>query len=269
MIKFLVFFIFFIIFLKILINFDNYKQNINMKKTILKSIFVILLLSIITIAFYFLFKALGINDIESLKLILNKNKAISWLIYILLFISSTVCLAFFPATSLTYITVAIILFGSLNAFILSSVSILIASIILYAFGYFGANKIIKWCIGEKSLEKSQKLLNNRSYLLLFLMYLFPLFPDDALCVVAGSIKMKFIPYLILILIGRTVGIATICFIGSGILDFNALSYIDWFVLINIILVDLIIIFTYQSKVESWIKNRFKRKKINKETIENK
>ena len=234
-----------------------------MKKTILKSILVVVILAAITVGFYFLFKFLGISDIESLKIILNKNKSISFLIYVLLFILSTVCLAFFPATSLTYITVSIILFGSLNAFILSSISIIIASLILYAFGYFGANKVIKWCIGEKSLEKSKKLLNSKSYLLLFLMYLFPLFPDDALCVVAGLLKMKFLPYFIIILIGRTVGIATICFIGSGILDFSVLSYIDWFVLVNIILVDLIIIFTYQSKVELWVKNKFKKNKENK------
>ena len=84
------------------------------------------------------------------------------------------------------------------------------------------------------------------------MFLFPIFPDDALCMVAGMTKMKFWYFAIIVAIFRTIGIASICFLGSGFINWAALSIIDWFVLINVCVFDIVLIFKYQHKIEKFI-----------------
>ena len=67
--------------------------------------------------------------------------------------------------------------------------------------------------------------------------------------------MKYWYFAIIALICRTVGIATICFLGSGFIDWAALSLVDWFVLINVVVFDIVLIFKYQNKIEKFILRR--------------
>jgi uncharacterized membrane protein YdjX (TVP38/TMEM64 family) len=47
------------------------------------------------------------------------------------------------------------------------------------------------------------------------MMIFPFFPDDILCMVAGLIRVSFKFYIISILICRSISIALISFLGTG------------------------------------------------------
>jgi uncharacterized membrane protein YdjX (TVP38/TMEM64 family) len=89
-----------------------------------------------------------------------------------------------------------------------------------------------------------------------MMFMFPIFPDDALCLVAGMTKMRYWYFAIIVLIFRSIGIVTIC-LGINFIDWATLTLIDYFVLINIIAIDLIAIFKYQHKIEKWITRRKK------------
>ena len=84
------------------------------------------------------------------------------------------------------------------------------------------------------------------------MFLFPSFPDDALCMVAGMTKMKYWYFATIVAICRTFGVATFVFIGSGVLPFGELNVIEWFMLINILIFDVVLIFKYSDKLEKLI-----------------
>ena len=91
------------------------------------------------------------------------------------------------------------------------------------------------------------------------MFLFPVFPDDALCMAAGMTKMRYWYFAIIVLIFRSIGIATICFLGSSIIKWAELSIIDWFVLINAVIIDIYAVFKISGKIEAKIKSKNSQK----------
>ncbi len=105
-----------------------------------------------------------------------------------------------PIPSFITIAVGVLLFGPLKCAIYSFLGIFIGSIVAYYVGKFLGAKIVKWVIGENSLNRILTLLKGKNELLLTIMFLFPFFPDDALCFVSGitSISEKFFFYMVLV-----------------------------------------------------------------------
>jgi uncharacterized membrane protein YdjX (TVP38/TMEM64 family) len=76
---------------------------------------------------------------------------------------------------------------------------------------------------EKRIQKSyifnhspfNHLTNNISVYTLFIMYLFPGFPDDLLAILAGLTRMKFPHFFLALLLGRMPGIFLLASIGEG------------------------------------------------------
>lgn len=225
-----------------------------MKKWI-KILLLLLAAAALSVGIYFTLKALGITSIEGIREFVSNCGAWSWVVFIALFILCSTLLCFIPGTSATFIAVAIIMFGALKGFIISTISVFLASSLMFWIGNTLGEKAAVKIVGKESLEKAQNLLDIKSKMLLPLMFLFPVFPDDALCMVAGMTKMRYWYFAIVAAIFRTVGIATICFLGSGFIDWSQLSITDWFVLVNICVFDIIFIFKYQNKIEKFILKR--------------
>ena len=213
---------------------------------------VVLVLAAISVGIYFALRAAGITSVEGLRALIAKCGAWGWVAFIALFTISSTLLCFVPGTSATFIAVSILLFGAWQGFIISTVSVFLASSLMFLIGNTLGEQVAGKIVGKDSLQKAQNLLDMKSKMLLPLMFLFPVFPDDALCMVAGMTKMKYWYFAIVALIFRTIGIATICFLGSGFINWAALSLVDWFVLINVCAFDIFFIFKYQSKIENFI-----------------
>ena len=231
-------------------------------KNWIKILLVLLSAAIISVGIYFILRACGITSIEGLRELISKCGAWGWIVFIVLFVICSILLCFVPATSATFIAVSILLFGALNGFIISTISVFLASSLMFLIGNTLGEKTAIKIVGKESLEKAQNLLDIKSKMLLPLMFLFPIFPDDALCMVAGMTKMRYWYFAVVAAIFRTVGIATICFLGSGFIDWSQLKITDWFVLINVCALDIFYIFKYQNKIEKFILRR--RNKKNKE-----
>lgn len=235
-------------------------------KTWLKILIIVLVTAALSVGIYFTLKACGITTIEGIRELVSKAGAWSWIVFIVLFTACSILLCFIPGTSATFIGVSIIMFGALNGFIVSTISVFIASSLMFLIGNTFGEKAAAKIVGKESLEKAQNLLDVKSKMLLPLMFLFPIFPDDALCMVAGMTKMRYWYFAVVVLIFRTIGIATICFLGSGFIDWTQLKITDWFVLINVCVFDIVLIFKYQNKIEKFI---LRKKSKNNQQIEHK
>lgn len=95
-------------------------------------------------------------------------------------------------------------------FILTVLSAYMAGAILaYWLGRWFGKKAVKWCAGsEEDYNKWSSMLNTKGKWWYFLTVLFPCFPDDLLCIVAGAVKFKFWFYFFANLIGRGIGLIT-------------------------------------------------------------
>lgn len=206
----------------------------------------------VSVGIYFILRACGVTNIDKLREIIARCGAWGWIAFIALFTTCSTLLCFMPGTSATFIGVSIVMFGAWKGFAVSTISVFLASSLMFFIGnHFGEKAAIK-LVGKESLEKAQNLIDVKSKMLLPLMFLFPVFPDDALCMVAGMTKMRFWYFAVVVAIFRTIGIASICFLGSGLINWAELSLVDWFVLITCCLVWIFAIFKYQHKIEKFI-----------------
>ncbi len=149
-----------------------------------------------------------------------KNSWYGWLIIILLQVVITTVLCFIPGASMAFI----MLLGAIysvkwQAFLLAFMGVLISSCLMYVMGRIGGYRICRKLLGEEDCNKASNLLNNRGVIFFPIMMLFPIFPDDALVMIAGTLKMSLKWFIPSIVIGRGIGIATIIF-GLGSIPFD-------------------------------------------------
>ncbi len=144
-----------------------------------------------------------------------KNSWYGWVILILFQVVVTTLLSFIPGASMAFILLVQTLYKTpWQAFLLTFIGVLISSALMYSTGRIGGYAICKKLLGEEDSKKASELLNDKGVVFFPLMMLFPIFPDDALTMIAGTLKMSLKWFIPSIVIGRGIGIATIIF-GLG------------------------------------------------------
>lgn len=58
---------------------------------------------------------------------------------------------------------------------------------------------------------------DRHFVTLFMMFLLPFLPDDALCFISGLSRLRFHAFLLFVLIGRPPGMLVSSLVGAGIM----------------------------------------------------
>ena len=142
-----------------------------------------------------------------------------------------------------------------QAFLLSFSSVMISSTVMYIVGRFGGYKICTKLLGEEDCEKSLGLLRDKGTVFFPLMMMFPIFPDDALVMVAGTLKMSLKWFIPSIIVGRGVGIATVVF-GFAIVPFEKFTSVwHWIGFVFLCLVFLFIVFFFANKFNKMLEKR--------------
>ena len=179
----------------------------------------------------------------------------------------TTVLSFVPAKSAAFTVLFQQLFNNpWKAFLITFTGIELSSILMYLIGRIGGYKICKKVLGEKDCEKALDLLNHKGTIFFPLMMLFPLFPDDALVMLAGTIKMDLKWFIPSIIFGRGFGIATVIF-GLTIVPFDKFtSFWHWFFFVLICLVLVAFVFYLAYRLNKYLEKR-KQKMESEEQIE--
>lgn len=88
----------------------------------------------------------------------------------------------------------------------------LASCVSYYLGRKFGTKAVKWIAGDISeFDKWTQLVNSKTKWWYFLTVLLPIFPDDLICLVMGSLKFNFKFYLFANIIGKLIGTITMIF----------------------------------------------------------
>lgn len=191
----------------------NNKTNNKIKKIII-ALLIIIAISVIS---FFIFRATGITDTETLRQFISDFGPAGWIIFLLLQIIITVFLCFIPGTSMIFIALGVILYGSnLTTFLLCFSGVILSSVGMDLVGRFGGSKLIKKLIGASEYESALGIVREKGTVYVPIFYLVAGFPDDAICMVCGAIKINFWVHLTEIILCRGIGVATIVF-GINIL----------------------------------------------------
>ncbi|MBQ8684877.1 MAG: TVP38/TMEM64 family protein [Clostridia bacterium] len=195
-----------------------------------------------------------IKDAESLQNYLESAGAWMPVFYILLQYLQVVVL---PIPSVVSTLAGVALFGPLKTTVYSLVGILLGSLTAFLIGRKLGHKAVAWMVGEETLEKWQAKLKGKDNLVLTLMFLLPVFPDDILCFVAGLSSMSFAYFVTMIVISRILAVTTTCY-SIEIIPFNTWWGLTiWGVIFAAFIVAFIIVYKNLDKIQAALSKRFK------------
>lgn len=111
-----------------------------------------------------------------------------------------------------------LLFGTMAAFLLSTLATILGSVIVFQLGRVLGGPFVEQFISQKNLNKYGEVLRRKRDTFLLLAFLFPFFPDDLICIMAGLTQISFRRLLFLVVIGRPWGLLAAAAVGGSALQ---------------------------------------------------
>ena len=108
------------------------------------------------------------------------------------------------------------IFGLWDGFFISTAGLIFGSVVAFGLARYFGRPLVELLVKPATIEKYIDTVARRHFALLLLIFLFPFFPDDALCLIAGISSLPFHVYLLLVVIGRPPGMFVSSLVGSGV-----------------------------------------------------
>ncbi len=196
-------------------------ENKPNKKTILRLLLSVLIMTAILGGFYIIAYFLGWTKLtkEELQAFLSTKGTIAPLIFIGI---SFLQVTFIPVPSAVTIVAGSYLFGFWQCFLYSYIGIVVGSLFAFFLGKLLGNPFINWTFGSKEeAESYMQRLKGKETVVLFFMFLLPTFPDDALCALAGILPITWLKFIFIQLTTRVTSIlGTLIFMSGEIIPYS-------------------------------------------------
>ena len=230
------------------------------KEAICKLILFTLICGSIFGALFFAICATGfINKIHSIQALRDYIAQFGNLAAFLFILFSFLQVVVLPVPGSITVAAGVALFGAFKCAIFSFIGIILGSIVAFAIGRWVGYKAVKWMVGKETLDKWLTKLKGKDYLILSIMFLLPLFPDDVLCFVAGLSSMSWAYFLIMIFITRAISVFSTAY-SFDLIPFNTWWGITiWLVLVALVVLSFWLVWKYSDKIDNFIKTKFKIK----------
>jgi len=126
--------------------------------------------------------------------------------------------------------------------------------------------VVSWLVGGDNLNTWIKRMKGKDKILLTFMFLFPFFPDDILCFVAGITAMSPTFFITMIFITRIISVFTSSFsMNNSLIPYDTWwGIVIWIVFFAFTFLATYFIYTKGEKISSFISKKLKRKKKSKE-----
>ena len=231
------------------------------KKFVYKLFLLSIIIVVVSLISLFVLKRTGflekINSVAEFREYIASFGNSAVLLFILIQFLQVVVL---PIPSFITVGAGVLLFGALKGSIFSVTGIILGSVVAFLIGRIFGFKVAKWLVGEDSLNKGLKAIKGKDKIVLTFMFLFPFFPDDVLCFVAGITTMSPLFFIIMIIIARLITVfASSYSINNSIIPYNTWwGILLWIVFFVITIVITILIYKYGEKIENNILKKFKK-----------
>ena len=190
---------------------------------------------------------------QSMEAYINRFSPYSQIIFFLLQVA-TVILAPIPSN----LTAAAggLLFGTIPAFLLTYGAVFCGSAIVFLLARAVGQKQVEGFVSRKVSDRYLELIRAKRDTFLTLALLFPFFPDDLLCILAGVTDIPLGRYLLIVALARPWGILVASAVGGSALTI----LLPWMVAIGLAGVALFLIgMKYGDRVEKAVIARFQKK----------
>lgn len=224
------------------------------------TVLVLALAAIGAIILYFL-KISGVLDkIDSVEDLRNYVASFGYLAVVIYIVMNVLQVVILPIPGFIAVGTGVALFGPLKTALFSLAGIVIGSCAAFFIGRALGYKVVCWLVGKDTLDKWLKAVKNKDKIVLTFMFLFPFFPDDVLCFVAGLSSMSAPYFTVMIILCRAIS----CFVTAYSLNGNVIPYTTWwgiliwaFIFIMTAAVT-VLLYKHGEKIEKNIKGLFKK-----------
>ena len=107
------------------------------------------------------------------------------------------------------------LFGLWPSFLLTWGAVTLGSVIVFALARVLGQRFVGQFVSDKLSEKYLDVIRRKRDVFLALAFLFPFFPDDILCILAGLTDISFKRFFLLVAVCRPWGLLVSCGVGSA------------------------------------------------------
>lgn len=136
----------------------------------------------------------------------------SHVVFFLLQLSSVILA---PIPSNVTAAVGGLLFGTLVSFLLTAGAVTLGSVIVFQLSRSLGRTFAERFVSRRDWDKYTEVFRRKRDTFLFLAFLFPFFPDDILCILAGLTDIPFRRFFLLVLLTRPWGLLVACALGGS------------------------------------------------------
>lgn len=151
-------------------------------------------------------------DQESLRAYIQRFAPYSHLFFFLLQFLSVVLA---PIPSNITALAGGVLFGTWVSFFLTFAAVVCASLLVFQLARWLGREFVTRVVGERVSAKYLDVIHAKTDIFLILAFLFPFFPDDLLCILAGLTAISLRRFLIIILLTRPWGLLFASALGGA------------------------------------------------------
>lgn len=190
----------------------------------------------------------NVDSAEELIKIIKSFGVAGKLVFILIqFLQVT----FIPIPSSIVTAAGAALYSPWECVLLSSIGLIIGSLFAFFLGRAFGVRLVKWVIGEEMLIKYNSFIKGRDKAMLIYMFIFPVFPDDMLCMLAGLTTMSYPGFILVQLIARPLNVMSTVFLVDylSLIPFSGWGLAVWCVIILIFGAFFVLMWKNSEKIE--------------------
>ena len=185
----------------------------------------------------------SIDSVEELRALIDRAGAFAGIVFFLLQML-TVIIAPIPS-NVTMMAGALAL-GFWQAMLLGIAAIWAGSMLMFLLARRLGHRAVQRWMDHGIMEKYLPVIEEKQDMFLFLTLLFPFFPDDMLCILAGLTSMPTARFAGIMLLARPWGLIFAALLGSGELSLPAWG---WAVLVGVLAVIFVLAMKYSRQIE--------------------
>lgn len=155
----------------------------------------------------------AIRTQEGMQDYIRRSTPYSHLVFFLIQLSSVILA---PIPSNLTAAAGGALFGVLPAFLLTAGAVALGSAMVFQLSRLLGQSCAQSFVEGKYWEKYGEVIRRKRDSFLFLAFLFPFFPDDLLCIMAGLTDIPFRRFLLLVALARPWGLLVACAVGGSV-----------------------------------------------------
>ena len=141
------------------------------------------------------------------------------------------------------------LFGAFKGFIYSTLALSVGSWINFSIGRYVGRRYVRRWIPPKTLDRFDRLVKRQGVIALFIMFVFPGFPKDYLCLFLGMTALPLNVFLVMASIGRMPGTLMLSLQGEFLFNQN---YVVFTLVMGLTLVVALVSVRYRETIYRWL-----------------